>query len=117
VTDLLPFLGAFGLGSVVTAFFQSWLASRAKLNDRSFQERKDAYQGLLEAYNRAAIEGSDEASQNFAYWQMRCEIVAPASVRDAIEEIILSNADRKGRSRAHENLKSSMRTDLGISHK
>ncbi|WP_353400845.1 hypothetical protein [Pseudophaeobacter arcticus] len=98
----------------MTAFVQSWLSSRAKLNERSFQERKEAYQGLLEAYHRAAVEGTDQASKNFAYWQMRCEIVAPVIVREAIDEIIASNADRKGRSRAHDKLKSSMRRDLGI---
>ncbi|MDF9303550.1 hypothetical protein P5P81_13945 [Tritonibacter mobilis] len=98
----------------MTAFVQSWLSARSKVKERSFKERKEAYIGLLEAYHRAAVEGTDEASKNFAYWQMRCEIVGPQSVRKAIDEIVASNADRKGRSRAHEKLKISIRRDLGV---
>ncbi len=115
MNDWLALLGAFGLGSIFTSLVQSWLSSKRALKQRSFDERKEAYVGLLEAYHRAAVEGSDESSKNFAYWQMRCEIVAPENVRQAIQEIIDSNIDRKGRSRAHENLKTSMRRDLGIS--
>ena len=114
--DWLGFLGAFGLGSVITALVQSWLSTRTQERDRSFRERKEAYIGLLEAYHQAAIEGTDEASKNFAYWQIRCDIVGPPTVRNAIEEIIASNADKKSRLRAHEMLKSSMRQDLGINN-
>ncbi|WP_291729855.1 hypothetical protein [Leisingera sp. F5] len=98
----------------MTAVVQSWLSSRTKALERSFQERKEAYIGLLEAYHRAAVNGTDESAKSFAYWQMRCEIVGPQPVRDSIEEIIASNTDRKGRSHAHEKLKSSIRKDLGI---
>ena len=69
---------------------------------------------MLEAYHNAAVKNTDEAAKAFAYWQMRCEIVGPPAVRDAIDEIIASNADRKGRSRAHDRLRSSIRKDLGV---
>ncbi|MEP2716503.1 hypothetical protein [Pseudophaeobacter sp.] len=93
------------------------MSSRAKNTERSFQERKEAYVGLLEAYHQAAIAhtGNQEAAaKNFAYWQLRCEIVGPRAVRDAIKEIVLTNDDRKKRSLAHEELKSSTRRDLTI---
>jgi len=112
--DWFPLLGAFGLGSVLTALVQSWLSARSKASERSFEERKEAYIGLLEAYHQAAVEGTDQAGKKFAYWQMRCEIVGPQAVRNAIEEIVATNDDLKGRTLAHEKLKSSIRKDLGV---
>jgi hypothetical protein len=68
----------------------------------------------LEAYHRAAVEGTDEAAKSFALWQMRCELVAPATVRNAISQIVATNEDREGRNIAHENLKIAMRADLKV---
>lgn len=98
----------------MTALVQSWLSQRSKRDERSFREKQAAYIGLLEAYHRAAVEGTDEAGKNFGYWQMRCELVAPETVRKAIERIVETNADRTGRRKAHEALKSALRADLGI---
>lgn len=115
--DLISLLTAFGLGSVVTAFIQSWLAQRSNQDERRFREKQVAYVGLLEAYHRAAVEGTDEAAKNFALWQMRCELVAPDAVRKAIEHIVETNDDRTGRAMAHEELKTALRADLGITKK
>lgn len=112
--QIIPLLTAFGLGSIVTAFIQAWLAQRSKRDERGFAEKQAAYVGLLEAYHRAAVERSDEAAKLFAYWQMRCELVAPEPVRDAIRRIVDTNDDRKGRDIAHEDLKVAMRADLGV---
>ncbi|CAM4232999.1 Phage protein [Novosphingobium lubricantis] len=112
--ELVPLIAAFGLGSVVTAFITAWLGQRSKEDERSFQEKQKAYVGLLEAYHRAAVEGTDEAAKAFAYWQMRCELVGPEPVRRAIRRIVETNDDREGRNQAHENLKEAMRADLGI---
>lgn len=112
--DILPLLTAFGLGSIVTAVVQSWLSQRSNRDDRRFREKQAAYVGLLEAYHRAAVEGTDEAGKLFAYWQMRCELVAPKPVRDAIWRIVETNDDRVGREKAHDDMKTAMRADLGI---
>lgn len=112
--NILSLLTAFGLGSVVTALIQSWLAQRSKQDERRFREKQVAYIGLLEAHHRAAVEGTDEAAKNFALWQMRCELVAPEVVRRAIERIVETNEDREGRTKAHEELKAAFRADLGI---
>lgn len=112
--DILSFLTAFGLGSVVTALIQSWLAQRANKDERRFREKQSAYFGLLEAYHRAAVEGTDAAAKNFALWQMRCELIAPEAVRTAIERIVETNEDPAGRKTAHECLKAALRADLGI---
>ena len=112
--DVLPLLTAFGLGSIATALVQSWLSQRSKRDDRSFREKQAAYVGLLEAYHRAAVEGTEEAGKHFAYWQMRCELVAPATVRDSIRRIVQTNDDRAGRERADRDMREAMRADLGI---
>lgn len=114
--NLLSLLTAFGLGSIVTALVQAWLAQRSKTDERRFREKQAAYVGLLEAYHRAAVEGTDEAGKHFAYWQMRCDLVAPEIVRRAIERIVETNDDRSGseRAKAHDGLKAAIRADLNI---
>ncbi|KGB82222.1 hypothetical protein JT55_08850 [Rhodovulum sp. NI22] len=114
--NILPLLTAFGLGSIVTALVQAWLSQRSKRDERSFREKQAAYIGLLDAYRRAAVEGTDEAAKNFAYWQMRCELVAPEPVRKAIQQIIETDDDRIGRQNANEALKVALRADLRITN-
>src|ERR1044072_8731225 len=110
--QMLPLFAAFGLGSVVTAFVQAWLTNRTRRFDRGFAEKQAAYVGLLEAYHHAAVEGTDETSKRFAYWQMRCELVASEAVRDAIRRIAETNDDPEGRLRADRDLRMAMRADL-----
>ncbi|MBN9429462.1 MAG: hypothetical protein J0H09_23445 [Burkholderiales bacterium] len=112
--NILPLLTAFGLGSVVTALIQAWLAQKQKHDERSFREKQTAYVGLLEAYHRAAVESTDEAGKYFAYWQMRCELVASPAVREAIRRIVETNDDRLGREEADTAMRVAMRADLGI---
>lgn len=112
--DIVPLLTAFGLGSIVTALVQAWLANRSIRDERRFKEKQDAYVGLLQAYHRCAMEGTKEAAKEFGYWQMRCELVAPLAVRKSIERIVETNDDQAGRAVAHENLKAVIRADLAI---
>jgi hypothetical protein len=112
--QIIPLLTAFGLGSIMSILIQSWLAQRSKLDERAFHEKQAAYIGLIEAYHRAAVEGSDEAAKAFAYWQMRCELVASVAVRDAISRVVETNDDRPARFQADYDMKTAMRADLGI---
>lgn len=114
MTQLIPLITAFGLGSIVTALVQSWLSRRSALDERAFREKQAAYIGLLEAFQRAAVEGTDEAAKAFAYWQTRCELVAPESVRDAIFRITETNDNRVARKVAFNDMKEAMRGDLRI---
>ncbi|MEL7429631.1 MAG: hypothetical protein AAFN43_06490 [Pseudomonadota bacterium] len=111
-TLILPLLTAFGLGSVFTALVQSWLASKHERAKRLFDERKEAYVGLLEAYHLAAVEPSDKNSKHFAYWQMRCDLVGSKALSEAIRKIIDTNENQDLRFTAHEELKEAMREDL-----
>ncbi len=112
---LLSLLTAFGLGSIITAVVQLYLSGKLEIRRRNFEEKKSAYVGLLEAYHKAAVQGSDEAAKNFAYWQMRCELVGPPIVRSAIDEIVKTNDNKDARYTAHEKLKHVLRADLGVS--
>lgn len=114
MTQVISLLTAFGLGSIVATLVQSWLARKSMRDERSFREKQAAYIGLLEAYHRAAVEGTDEASKLFAYWQMRCELVGSVAVRDAVRRIVETNNDRAGREEADRDMKSAMRADLGV---
>lgn len=111
---IIPLLTAFGLGSIVTAVVQSFIKRREWIETRNFRERKEAYIGLLEAYHKAAVSPSNEAAKEFAYWQLRCELVAPDRVCKAIARIVETNDDQNARHTAHEDLKRGMRRDLGI---
>lgn len=112
--NFIALFSAFGIGSVVTALVQALVASKSKHSDRKFAEKKEAFVGILEAYHRAAVEGTDAAAKDFAYWQMRCELVASRVVRDAIEDIVRTNEDPVRRQLAHEELKDALRRDLGV---
>jgi len=116
--DIIQLISAAGIGSIVgsllTACVQAWLSNRQQLNNRNFQEKKEAFLGLLNAYHQAAIKPSDTASKEFAFWQMRCELVASAKVRKAIQEIVDTNHSQEKRLIAHENMKAAMRHNLQI---
>jgi hypothetical protein len=114
MVEVIQLITAFGLGSIVTALIQSWLSQRAAKTERSFKEKQAAYVGLLEAYHRAAIEGTHDAAKHFAYWQLRCELVGSNAVRDAVGRIVETNDDRAGREKAHDDMKKAMRADLGV---
>ncbi len=111
----IEFLSAFGLGALVTAIFQAFFNLYQNKKALSFQEKKEAYVGLLQAYHEAAVENSEKAAKHFAYWQMRCELISNAKVRKAIQDIVDTNEDKLKRYDAHERLKQALRKDLGIS--
>ncbi len=111
----IEYLSAFGLGALVVAIFQALFNFYQRKITLAFQEKKEAYVGLLEAYHEAAIEGDDRAAKNFAYWQMRCELVSNTKVRKAIQAIVDTNENPLMRYEAHEKLKEALRVDLGIS--
>jgi len=111
---IIQFLSAFGFGAIITALVQSWLSYKSDIAKRNFQEKKEAYIGLLDAYHKAAVENSNVAAKNFAFWQMRCDLVAPKKVRDAIQEIVDTNDDKEKRYIAHEKLKNVLRKDLSV---
>lgn len=109
ITNLLI---AFGSGSIISTAVQYFFNERSKRKTLLFQEKKEAFVGLLEAYHKAAVEPSETAAKNFAYWQMRCDLVCSPQTRSAIEEIVNTNENREKRSIAHDRLKTCLSKDL-----
>jgi len=119
---LLQILSAAGIGGIIgsllTTFAQAWFARKSYLENRNFQEKKEAYVGFLEALHRSEVEGTIEASLRAGHWQNRCELVAPQSVRPLIQRIIETNPiagkSHPDRPVVIGQLKAAMRTDLGV---
>lgn len=117
--DVIQFITAAGIGGIIVALLQGWIASRTAMSNRSFQERKEAYIGFLEAMHQAEIKRTREASMIAGYWQNRCALVAPEKVRLCIREVEATNPidgmPHPQRDGAMERLREAMRRDLGIS--
>ncbi|NDV28622.1 hypothetical protein [Desulfovibrio sp. JC010] len=111
---MLQMLSTFGLGALTVAVVQFFMTIYRDKKTLQFQEKKDAYLGLLEAYHLAAVKPSPEAAKNFALWQMRCELVGNEEVVKSIQEIVDTNEDYAKRSLAHEKMKKAMRKDLKV---
>ena len=121
--SILPFLSAAGLGgligAVVTTLLSSWLTRRNALDERRFQEKKDAYVNLLKAINNSQIERTSEAAQVVGHWMNVCDLVASNSVRRWFDPFHETNPPADGgyhpdRPRVFRELKAAMRNDLGI---
>lgn len=115
--SIIQFFSAFGLGAVVVALVQAWLSHRAEIAKRNFQEKKECYVGLLEAYRTACQthpQKNDSVAKEFGYWSVRCALVAPKNIRLLIEEMKTDDYDTQARS--FERLQTAMRKDLGVAH-
>ena len=95
-------------------------SSRAKLvvsacpdKNRSFQERKEAYIGLLESWVRQENDNFSETSLfDVGHWVLRAELVASAKVFSLLkmwQETVPGSMERKQTTDA---LKAAMRQDL-----
>ena len=114
--DIVQILSAAGIGgifaSLLTTFIQSWLSRRSQVEIRNFQEKKEAYIGLLEAYRRACLNSGAEEVNNFAYWAVRCDLVATPAIRGAIGKLKTDNYELQFQE--FEKLTNLMRQDLSI---
>ncbi len=110
--DLISLFTGLGIGSLLSVALQYYFNERSKSKTLAFQEKKEAFIGLLNAYHQAAVRPSDENSKNFAYWQIRCELISTEQTRKAIAEIVKTNGLSEQRLVAHENLKICLRDEL-----
>lgn len=115
MTDWGAIVGALGLGSLATVLIQWLLARSDKRRSLRFQERKDAYVGLWQAMHRSEIEGTEEAALHVGHWVARCELVAPHSVRSAVNTLVDTPPGSTERRAAVQNVLKVMRKDLGVS--
>lgn len=111
---IITFLGGLGVGSVLTAVVQHWLARRGKGADTRFAERKAAFDGLLAAYAGLAEGWSDQKAKQFALWESKVQMVASSATVDAIKRLKASDPGSTARDKAHDELMAAMRADLGV---
>lgn len=84
-------IGGLGLGSLLTALLNHLVSRRAVVTDRRYQEKQEAYLGLLNALHQAAVKPSDENSKAYALWQVRCELFGSAAVAKYAQRMTETN--------------------------
>ncbi len=110
---ILPLIGGLGLGSLLTSFVNHFLNKRSQIDSRLYQEKREAYLGLLEALHKAAVSPSDLNSKNFALWQTRVNLFGSMGVSKSVEGMIATNdGPRSERDKVFRTLVDEMRLDL-----
>ena len=66
-------LGGLGIGSLITTMLKESFETK-KLR---FKEKREAYSGYLEAFQKSVVKSSEENRQNVVYWHKRIELVVP----------------------------------------
>jgi hypothetical protein len=115
--------------SVISSYVTFQLNDNGKKRDLVFQEKKEAYTGILEAYTEIAkisgirhlygseydekIEDMIKAEADFDYWAIRCKLVGSQEVNEHIELLTdtESNSDERA---ALNNLHNAIRKDLQV---
>jgi hypothetical protein len=115
---LIQFFSAFGLGALITALVQAWLTRHAEDAKRNFQEKKDAYVGLLDALHRSETDQTEEASRFVGLWMDRIELVGSKGVIVVCRRLTQTNPvgghTHPDRPDVLFRLKEAMRRDLGV---
>ncbi len=107
-------IGGLGIGSVLTAAATHFMTRRAVASDRLYQEKREAYLGLLGALHDAAVKPSDEKAKAYALWQTRCDLFSSSDVAKWAQKIVdTNNGPREDRNEAFRRLIETMRADLG----
>lgn len=106
-------IGGLGIGSVLTAAATHFMTRRAVASDRLYQEKREAYLGLLGAIHDAAIKPSEENSKAYGLWQTRCDLFGSSAVSEWAQKIVDTNeGPRENRAEAFRRLITAMRADL-----
>lgn len=84
--DWISYLTVFGVGSLLTALVQILLNNRTASRQRIYDERKEAYVGLLEAWVRQETGVVTEATmKDVGHWVLRSQLVASQPVFDLLK--------------------------------
>lgn len=111
-------VGALGLGSLITVIAQALLNQKSEHSKRRFQEKKEAYVGLLDAMYKSEIKPSEQASLYVGYWINICSLVGSQEVRELLIQHMETNPINgkvhPDRPKVMEELKKAMRRDLDV---
>lgn len=109
----LALLAGLGIGSLLKSIADHFMSRRAASRDCWYQEKREAYLGLLSALHAAAVSPSPSASKDYALWQTRCELFGSANVTRFAQDIVNTNIGPvEDRVRAFRRLVAAMREDL-----
>ncbi|MGO9772179.1 MAG: hypothetical protein ACLPSW_22045 [Roseiarcus sp.] len=108
----IALVGGLGIGSLITSVATHFMSRRAATSDRWYQEKREAYLGLLTALHDAAVRPSDENSKAYALWQTRCELFGSPMVAKHAQRIVDTNDRRSDRENAFRALIDAMKADL-----
>ncbi len=110
---ILPLIAGLGIGSLLKSVADYFMTRRAGIRDRWYQEKREAYLGLLNSLHEAAVKPSNARSKAYVLWQTRCELFGSKEVARYAQEIIDTNdGPRTAREAAFRNLLDTMRIDL-----
>lgn len=110
---ILGLIGGLGIGTLVTSIATHFMGRSAAASDRWYQERREAYLGLLSALHDAAVRPSDEHAKAYALWQTRCQLFGSPDVSKYAQRLVDTNdGPREERGEAMRSLIDAMRTDL-----
>jgi hypothetical protein len=111
--EIVALLTAFGFGSVITACIQYFLTTRSAAKRRTYDERKEAYIGLAEAWRQQEQDGiSSKNKLEVGHWLLRCELVAPPQMLPILKDWTDAEIGSSGKMKATDQLKAAMRRDL-----
>ena len=111
--EFLSIITAFGLGSILTSFVQWFVANRSTIKQRKYDERKEAYVGLLESWVRQEKENFSGTSElDVGHWLLRSQLVASENVYSLLESWGDTVPGADDRVEITKKLKSAMRDDL-----
>lgn len=114
--DILQLISAAGFGGIVgsllTTIVQSFLSEKSRIDERNFQEKKEAYTGALSAYQNVCLNNDKKGVLKFALWVDRCELVANKQLIDQLNQ--MKTEDFTIQKEAFSQAKKMMRKDLGF---
>ena len=113
--EIAPWIGGLGIGSVLTSIIQWKINVNLEDKKRNFNEKKEAYVGLITSLHEAGVKKTEESSKNYALWQSRVELVGSKKVVYFVNQIVQTTPGTPERHTAILGLISTMRKDLGIS--
>ena len=119
IIQLLITAGIGGIiGSLLTTLVQAMVTRNVALENRRFQEKKEAYIGFLEAFTTSEIDQTAATAIKSGHWINRCELVASPEVVALLQRIRETNPSEgqvhPDRPKVMEALKVAMRVDLDI---
>ena len=111
--DVISLLTAFGMGTLITAIVQWYISTRFEAKKRQYDERKEAYVGLLESWVRQENNGfTKDSERDVGHWHLRAQLVASERVYGLLCGWIGTEPGSSERIEITQKLKMTMRDDL-----